>query len=327
MRAAPAGGRPAGALVRVHESRDPEEIEAAMGGDRAYCAYALAQLDPPRFGRTRVWLARCADGASGLVLQARGNGHTMLVIGDPAAVGAALALHPGPRSCYLATAAPEHLPALAATHEATDRLVMRRMQATAVSFRPVPETPGDPGLLPIRRLQGVDVPALNQLYRAGGAPAHHTEADLQRLPYWGAFDGRRLAAVAGTHVLAPERAVGVVGNVMTHPVYRSRGLATRVTGAVTQALFSRGARLVALSVDPRNTHAVRAYRRLGYERGAEVVEARLVRRPAAGLRAWWRRLRAGEGAKEAGAGRGSAREKWIELSRPRPGGPGEGGTR
>lgn len=322
MMHAPPGRRTNSEFVWVRESRDPDEIESAMGDDRAYCAYALAQLDPPRFVRTRFWLARCDDGASGLVVQARGNGRTMLLLGDPTAIGGALALHPGPRLAYLATAAPEHLAALAATHEATDRLAMHRMQTTADSFRPAPDAPADPDELPLRRLRGIDVPALNQLYSAGGAPARYTESDIERLPYWGAFDGRRLAAVAGTHIVSAERGVGVVGNVMTHPAYRSRGLATRVTGAVTATLLAGGVRLVTLSVDPQNTRAVRAYRRLGYERAADVVEARLVRRPAAGLHAWWRRLRA---RRRAGRRAQERSGEWIELRRL-PGHAREGGA-
>ena len=89
MTAAP-GRRAESEFVRVRESRDPGELQTAMGGDRAYCAYALAQLDPARFGRARFWLAQRADGASGIVVQARGNGRTMLLIGNPTAVGAAL---------------------------------------------------------------------------------------------------------------------------------------------------------------------------------------------------------------------------------------------
>ncbi len=326
MTAAP-GRRAESEFVRVRESRDPGELETAMGGDRAYCAYALAQLDPARFGRARFWLAQCADGASGIVVQARGNGRTMLLIGNPTAVGAALALHPGPPASYLATAAPEHLPALEKTHEATDRLIMHRMQTTADSFRPAPDAPADPDVLPLRRLSDVDVPALNQLYRAGGAPAHYTASDLQRLPYWGAFDGRRLAAVAGTHVVSPGRGVGVVGNVMTHPSYRSRGLGTRVTGAVTATLLAQGLGLIVLTVDPTNTRAVRAYRRLGYERGADVVEARLVRRPVEGVRSWWRRLRARRRAGIRAAASGGHAEEWVERRRSHPHDGDEGGAR
>lgn len=325
------GARAATELVCVHESRDRSELDTAMSGDRAYSAYALAQLDPPLFSRARFWLGERGGGASGLVAHTQGGGRSTLLLGDPLVVRAILALHPGPRVAYLATATPEHLPALQPTHHAADRLTMSRMQVTATSFRPLhePRAAGDAptagseardagGALPLRRLHGFDVPALNALYRTGGGPSHYTAADVERSLYWGAFEGARLVAVAGTHVVAPKRGVGVVGNVLTHPAYRSRGLATRVTSAVTAELFARVVSLAVLSVDPDNVRAVRAYRRLGYEHGAPVVEARLVRRSALGARAWWRRLRARRRAELSRAPGSPAEhvEEWIEL-RPR----------
>jgi ribosomal protein S18 acetylase RimI-like enzyme len=315
------GARVATELIRVHESRDRRELEAAMSADRAYGAYALAQLDPPLFGRARFWLGERGDGASGLVAHTQGSGRSTMLLGDPLVVRAILALHPGPRIAYLATAAPEHLPALRSTHHVGDRLMMCRMQVTATSFRRAPDSPGegDPPVeseaLQLRRLHGFDVPALNALYRSGGGPSHYTHADVERSLYYGAFAGSRLVAVAGTHVVAAERGVGVVGNVLTHSAYRSRGLATRVTSAVTSELFTRGVALTVLSVDPDNAPAVRVYRRLGYERGAIVVEARLVRRSALGARALWRRFRARRRAERGRAPDGRA-EEWIDL-RPR----------
>ncbi len=98
-----------------------------------------------------------------------------------------------------------------------------------------------------------------------------------------------MVAVAGTHIVAPNIGVAVVGNVFTHPSYRGQGLATRVTARVTAELIERGCSLVALTVDPANTPAVRAYARLGYERGPAVVEARARRRDLLGLGAWLRR--------------------------------------
>jgi ribosomal protein S18 acetylase RimI-like enzyme len=306
--------RVAAELVRVHESRDRRELEAAMSDDRAYSAYVLAQLDPPLFEGARFWLGVRDDGASGLVAHTRGSGRSVMLLGDPLVVRAILALHSGPRVGYLATATPEHLPALRPTHHAADLLSMSRMQVTSASFHPALDPPRDDDALPLRRLHGFDVPALNALYRSGGGPSHYTPADVERSLYWGAFEGARLVAVAGTHVVAPERGVGVVGNVLTHPAHRSRGLATRVTSAVTAELFTRGVSLAVLSVDPENAPAVRAYRRLGYEHGTAVVEARLVRRSALGARAWWRRLRARRRA--AIADRSGQTEEWIEQ-RPR----------
>ena len=86
----------------------------------------------------------------------------------------------------------------------------------------------------------------------------------------GAFDGERLVSIAGTHVVSPMASLGVVGNVLTHPSYRGRGLARLVTSRVTAAILDVGCALAVLTVDPLNTPAVRAYAGLGYEPGAAV---------------------------------------------------------
>ncbi len=312
-------------LVRVRESRDTHELEVAMSLDRAYSAYALAQLDTPLFAQTRFWLGESDDNASGLVVHTRGNGRSMLLLGDPLVVRAILAMHPGPRFAYLATAMPKHFLALHPTHHTANQLTMCRMQVTTDSFHPATKAPKVGTAFPIRRLHGFDVPALNAFYRTGGGPSHYTPIDVERAPYWGAFEGPRLVAVAGTHVVAPERGVGVIGNVLTHPAYRSRGLATCVTSAVTTELFAQGVSLTALSVDPNNTPAIRAYRRLGYERGTSVVEAQLVRRSSIGVRAWWQRWRARRRAKLAHVPSDQL-EEWIELRPHKQDGTHEGGA-
>lgn len=49
------------------------------------------------------------------------------------------------------------------------------------------------------------------------------EGSFARGRYWGAFEGRRLVCVAGTHSLA--RHAAEIGNLVTLPAYRRRGLA------------------------------------------------------------------------------------------------------
>ena len=63
--------------------------------------------------------------------------------------------------------------------------------------------------------------------------------------------------------------------------------------------------MVALTVDPTNVPAVRAYERLGYVAGAPVIEAHLERRDATGIGAWLRRRRArrADGTEERAPGR------------------------
>jgi RimJ/RimL family protein N-acetyltransferase len=164
----------------------------------------------------------------------------------------------------------------------------------------------------VRRLHREDARALNMLYSSEGAPTGYSGDHIEQGVYYGAYEGGRLVSVAGTHVVAPNAGVAVVGNVFTHPQHRGGGLATRVTSAVTQELLDRrGCTLVALTVNPANIPAVRAYRRLGYEPGAPVIEARLRRRDPLGLGAALRRLVArrraygGEPGDEDAPGRGS----------------------
>jgi ribosomal protein S18 acetylase RimI-like enzyme len=276
----------------VHEERDAPAIESALAEDPAYAAYALGHLEPGLVEQARFWIAN-GDEGQGVLMHANGAlGRTVCVAGAPAAVGALLALHPGPLQSYLSTAAPEHLPALRRTYALSATIQMQRMATSAVAFQPVT---GD-----VRRLAGRDARALNLLYATDGAPTGYGPEHLERAVYFGAFAAGRLVAAAGTHVVAPHAGVAVVGNVFTHPQFRGMGLAEQVTSAVTAELLERGCATVALTVNPANTPAVRAYTRLGYRAGAAVVEARVRRRDPLGGAAAWRRWLARRAAGAAG---------------------------
>ena len=270
-------------LFRIREVRDRNALDAVLSANRAYAAYALAHLEAVPFERSRFWLAESTEG-TGIVLHADAMGATMFAGGHPLAVDAILSLHPGPRRAYLSTCAPEHLAVIERTYRVSAPLHMVRMSATTASFIAVE---GE-----VRRLRGRDVNAINGLYATEGAPSRYTPDQIDRAIYFGAFAGDRLVSVAGTHVVSPEMSIGVVGNVFTHPSHRGLGLATRTTARVTNELFASGCSLVALTVDPENAQAVRAYEKLGYAAGAAVVEAHLERRDALGLGAWLRRRRA-----------------------------------
>ena len=269
----------------IRETRDRRAIDAALSEDRAFSSYALGHLEDSMFRRARFWIAQGETG-SAVVLHANAMGQTLFVSGAAAAIDAVLSLHPGPRFTYLTTCSPQTLPVLRRSYAITDVLTMNRMSVTSAAFQPADG--------PAQLLRGADVRALNALYsleRAGAYSAQH----LERGVYYGAFREGRLVAAAGTHVVAPNVGIAVVGNVFTHPGHRGRGLATLVTSKVTSELFSRGCSLATLTVDDANTPAVRAYVRLGYTRGAAVVEARARRRDMLGLSAWLRRRAARHG--------------------------------
>ncbi|MEX2237915.1 MAG: GNAT family N-acetyltransferase [Dehalococcoidia bacterium] len=295
--------RPALARARqtyhVRELQERGEIAALLNGDRSYAAYALGQLEQAYFTQSRWWRAQSGRG-EGLVLHSRGGlGDAVFVEGDAPAIDVLLSLHPGPVRTYV-TCRAEHLSILKKHFFVSNQQVMMRMAVDPASFQAAPAT------FDIRRLRGPDVRDLNHLYGSEGATTFYNSWHIDDGVYFGVYEGRRLVAAAGTHVVAPAYGVAVVGNVFTHPGRRGRGFAKAASGAVTAELL-RSCRDVVLTVDPGNLSAVAAYHALGYREQGRLIEAAAVRKDllglAAGVRRWLARRRG-----HADTSRGSAVE-------------------
>ncbi len=88
-------------------------------------------------------------------------------------------------------------------------------------------------------------------------------------------DGRIVAA-GGVHVHSKRYGVAGIGNVVTHPDLRGRGLARKISAAVVVAL--RGIDTIGLNVKDDNRAALRCYQRLGfrklcpYEEGIAILD-------------------------------------------------------
>lgn len=267
----------------VEPEREPDVIGGSLEERRVYAAYALGQFEPALVGLTEWWVAK-GDNGRGLVLFAGGGlGDALFCMGEAEAVDAILKLHQGPRVTY-ATFQPEHLHAVKRRFILASETVMSRMAVTAETFREVEERPD----VVVRRLLDRDAKALNRLYASEGTPTYYSSAHVREGVYYGVFIGERLVSVAGTHVVGPSRGIAVVGNVFTHPEYRSNGYAELATSVVTKLLLER-CRDVVLTVDPTNSPAVRAYRRLGYEHACYIMEGAAVRRDPLGIASWFRR--------------------------------------
>lgn len=259
---------------RIRSVRDPRVLATALSDDRPLAAYALGHLERDLL-HTAVFYISDGPKGKGVVMHAHGMGVTTAVIGAPEAIDAIISIHPGPRRSYLSTATPEHLPFLQRRFRIEKKLSMRRMSTTRLTFDPVNGS--------VQRLTGLDVELLNELYRSEGGPSFFRADTIDRAVYFGVFDNRQLVAAAGSHVVAPNLSIGVVGNVVTSPRYRGQGLATLTTSSVTETLLSQGCSDVVLTVDPNNAPAVNAYHRLGYEFGSEVIEAQLRRTDILGI--------------------------------------------
>jgi ribosomal protein S18 acetylase RimI-like enzyme len=253
---------------------DREHVRRILRTRVEYTAYALGQLEPGLYERTRWYFAR-GDTGTGLVLHSRGGlGEATFAMGDPDAIAAIVSIHPGPVQTY-ATCEPGHIPALQRVFRFATQQPMMRMHVQAEAFRPVPA----PEAIP---LNGFDIRRINGLYASDGAPSYYVPEHIDAGLYRGLHVDGRLVAVAGTHVVSHHEGVAVVGNVFTHRDYRGHGYATIVTSAVTRALLEFCSDVV-LTVDPNNLPAVRAYEKLGYREACHLVEASASRKDPTGL--------------------------------------------
>lgn len=259
---------------------DKREIYAFVQRDPVYAAYAIGDLEDAMFADTAWYLVEANGAARGLALLYSGlEPPILLTMGEPEAVAAALATMPLPERIYMAAQC-EHLPAIERVYDfSADRIRrMVRMNVTAETFRAAMSGQDLPAHS-VRRLGFDDLPAIEALYRHGGAyapDAFHPRQVADGVFYGvlapgSAWPREELLAVAGTHLIAPNWGVAAVGNVFTHPAWRGQGLARHVTSAVTQELLARGL-LVVLNVDQGNAAAIHIYESLGYRTHCPYVE-------------------------------------------------------
>ncbi|MBH77962.1 MAG: hypothetical protein CL897_07020 [Dehalococcoidia bacterium] len=266
-------------LIRTLSNRG--EIRALLQPQREHAAYALAQLEPGLFERTRWFTAEGRSGY-GVVVHSRGGlGDATVVLGDPEAAAAILSIEPGPARSYL-TCKEEHLDAVSDVYKISNSHPMLRMVVDTDTFKPQE-------VVSTVRLLGIDIRRINQLYGSDGHPTYYESGHIEGGVYQGVNIGGRLVAIAGTHVVSPQERIAVVGNVFTHPRQRGQGYATAATSAATKTLLEH-CDTVVLTVDPRNAPAVAAYQRLGYRDAGEIVEAIARRHDSAVLKATARRF-------------------------------------
>lgn len=271
------------AAFTVERATDPDALRAMLT-DRAYAAYAIAQLEPRRFPFSEWYVATGPDDKRAIVVHSAGGlGRALFTEGDALAVDAILSLHPGSRFTF-GSLRPEHFRTVDRYFVMLRRGVMMRMAVTAKSFVPVAEE--------AVRLTGSHIAAVNRLYSSEGGPTAYTPSHLEDGVYCGVYVDSRLVAIAGTHTVSDAEGVAVVGNVFTHPRYRNRGYSRIATSATTRDLLER-CPLVVLTVEKINEPAVQVYRRLGYESVCTLHESPLVRKEPLGIISLARRTVAG----------------------------------
>ena len=93
---------------------------------------------------------------------------------------------------------------------------------------------------------------LDQFYRSHEADAW-TPLMFDMGPYYGVWYNDQIIAAAGIHFVTPY--IAQIGNVLTHPEFRGKGLGTATTAAVARHLEEMGIPIISLFVITDRSYA------------------------------------------------------------------------
>lgn len=236
---------------------DVQEIRAILGRDPVWAVYALGDLSPVMFPKTR-WFG------PDLTLVLHDYGTSILFAMGTGSVGEALEHVTWPVHLQVQ---PDALDEIARLATITTTKRMWRMGLRGVM-------PGGARSI-TKRLDAADVPTLMVLYAdgesTGESPEFFDPSMVTDGVFCGMYEGPALVAVAGTHLVSRDEGAAALGNVYTRRDRRGRGLGRLVTSAVLDALA--GIDTIGLNVRADNDAAIRLYESLGLVRHCQFVEA------------------------------------------------------
>ena len=271
-------------MTHVVAIDDRNVIAAWLRRDEAMHVYALADLDDFFWPKTRWWAIHDRAGAP----QANEIHALAFVLGgfkppvlyavarpnDPATARLLAELAPQlPQQCFV-NLMHGALASLAGYSLGSAGTFMKMTISHADAQRCFAATE-------VRVLTPSDLAALNALHAS--EPNNTNDIRffqpymLERWPYAGIFAGTELVAAGGCHVLSEQFGVAAIGNVLTHPQWRGRSLATRITQALCAWLAPRVA-TIGLNVKADNASAIHCYARIGFREIVRYEEGVLTRR-------------------------------------------------
>jgi ribosomal protein S18 acetylase RimI-like enzyme len=124
-----------------------------------------------------------------------------------------------------------------------------------------PEPRNDPN---IRRLKISDINKINELYRLAYPHNWFDSRMVKTGKYFGYFESGMLVGIAGVHVYSPEYRIAALGNIATHPDFRGRRIAYKVTSALCNDL-KESTDIIGLNVKSDNYAAIKCYQNIGFE--------------------------------------------------------------
>jgi ribosomal protein S18 acetylase RimI-like enzyme len=251
---------------------DRDEIRTRLRRDTAWSVYAMGDLAPPMFPKTRWFVPD-------LTLLVQDYGTTILFAMGPGSVGEALESVSGPVHLQVQRDALDEVARYAVV--SSTRLMWRMMwtgdlsRRSATTFQRAKADRVAAASAVTSRLNASDVPALQALYAdgesSGESPDFFFPSMVADGVFHGIYEGAALVAAAGTHLLAREEGAAAIGNVYTRHDRRGRGLGRLVTSAVLGELA--GVETIGLNVRADNDAALHLYESLGFARHCEFYEA------------------------------------------------------
>jgi RimJ/RimL family protein N-acetyltransferase len=256
------------------EIRDRAEIERFLRREAEIHIYALGDLDPFFWPRTRWHGMRGDDGSLQAIALLYACPAIPTLLAFDTRRGPVDALLKGisgalPDRLY-AHLTPGRVDALTPLYRATShgkhfKFTLRdRARLDGVS---------DVG---VERLDAEDTSSLLDLYARAYPDNWFDPRMLETGQYVGIRLKGRLVCAAGVHVYSPIMRVAALGNIVTDPDFRRRGLARRAAACLCRALLGT-VDLVGLNVAAENEAAIACYRSLGFEAVAEYEEMLLER--------------------------------------------------
>lgn len=116
----------------------------------------------------------------------------------------------------------------------------------------------------IRRLEPGDIEIINELYRTAYPQNWFDSRMLKTGKYFGYFESGKLVGIAGIHVYSAEYRIAALGNIATHPDFRGRKIAYKITSALCNDLKD-SADIIGLNVKSDNKAAIKCYQNIGFE--------------------------------------------------------------
>lgn len=121
-----------------------------------------------------------------------------------------------------------------------------------------------PNDINIRRLALDDIPAVEALLSIAYPQNWFDRRMVSTNKYFGYFCENQLTGVAGVHVYSEEYRVAALGNIATHPAFRGKKIASRLTAALCYDL-EKTVSIIGLNVRAENKGAIKCYQALGFE--------------------------------------------------------------